>query len=151
MRFIFSFLFSIAVLSQCAWEWPNGWDLGAIKPLTINYPGSVATTNTTLTATQSGNIIIFNNSTGVAQNGTMFTLPTATLGLDYTIIADTAKWFYIKPDPADIINFSTATTGQRISNSASAAAGDTIELLCFTVGQWTIRDKTGTFGIGPGQ
>lgn len=148
MRFL---LFALLIMTQCAWESPNGWDMGQLKPPSIVYPGSVATTNQTLTAGQSGYTIVFNNATGVAANGTMFTLPTAVVGLDYQIVADTGKWFYVKPQSTDIINLVSATTGQRISNSATGAVGDTISLICMTAGQWSVYGRQGTWAVGPGQ
>lgn len=141
-------LFCLIVLSQCAWEWPSGWDLSYIKPSAIIYPGSVATTNVTLTAANSGQTIIFNNSTGVAANGTQFTLPSATLGVDIQIVADTAKWIYVQPQSGDIINLVSAVTGQRINNRTTAAVGDSIGLICFTAGQWSVYGRQGTWAAG---
>lgn len=116
------------------------------------YPYSTASTNQTLTALQSGSIVVFNNGAGqAAAGGTQFTLPTAAVGMQYTVIADAAKWFYIKPQSTDTINFSTATAGQRISNSVSTAAGDSITLFCATANLWSVLDKNGTWGVGPGQ
>lgn len=141
----FIFLLGLSSLSWAGWDFPNGWDSGAIRPPSIVYPGIVATTNQTLTIGQSGNFIIFNNSTGIAANGTQFTLPTAVVGLMYTVIADTNKWFYLTPQSADTINFSTMTAGQRIANSASAAIGDSISVVCMTAGKWSIVDRIGTW------
>lgn len=107
----------------------------------IKWPGSTKTTNYTLTSSDTGKFFVFNGSS----NGTLFTLPTAAVGMQYTVIADSAKWFYIAPQSTDIINFSTVPTGQRISNTSSAAKGDSISLYCATVNQWSIIDKTGTW------
>lgn len=117
----------------------------------IYYPGSTASTNQTLTAAQSGQTIVFNNGAGTAANGTLFTLPTATVGMYFTIVADVAKWFYVDAQLTDTINFSTATAGQRVSNSGSAAAGDSIVLACFTANKWSMVDHNGTWAVGPGQ
>lgn len=140
MRFT---LFALIILTQCAWGPYSGWQQNPALP------GVVATTNTTLDSSQVGVVIVFNNSTGVAANATQFTLPSAVVGMNYTVIADTNKWFYIKPDASDTINFSTATAGQRISNSASAAIGDSISLVCVTAGKWSLIDRTGTWAVGP--
>lgn len=136
MRFI---LFCMILLTQCAWGWPSGWQQNPA------IPGSVATTNTTLDASQVGQVIVFNNSTGVAANGTQFSLPIAVVGMQYTIIADTAKWFYVKPGVGDIINFSTNAANNRISNKTTAAIGDSITLVCQTANQWSIQAKSGTW------
>jgi hypothetical protein len=117
----------------------------------VKYPYSTASTNQTLTATQSGSTIIFNNGSGVAQNGTTFLLPTAVVGMQFTIVADVAKWFFVDAQSTDTINFSTATAGQRISNSATAIAGDSITLFCATANKWSVVDHNGTWAVGPGQ
>lgn len=117
----------------------------------IKWPSTTASTNNTLTTSQSGLVVVFNNGGGTAASGTTFMLPTATVGLEYTIVADIAKWFYVDAQTTDTINFSTATAGQRISNSATAAAGDSITLYCATVNKWSVVNKSGTWAVGPGQ
>lgn len=144
-RFI---LFFLIILTQCAWDWPSGWDFGVIKPAGISYPGTVATTSVTLTVYQSGNIIVFNASNAGGQNDTAFTLPSAIPGLEYTIIADIAKYFAVTPQSADTINFSTATSGQSVNNVGSAAIGDSITLVCRTSGKWSVRNRVGTWAVG---
>lgn len=117
----------------------------------IKYPYiATATTNTTLTAAQSGTTVVFGNGSGVAKSGTMYTLPTAVVGMEYTIVSDVAFFFYVDPQSTDTINYSTAAAGNRISNS-SAAAGDSITLFCATAGKWSIAAKSGTWVVGPGQ
>lgn len=135
MRFI---LFFMIVLTQCGWSW--GWQQ-ALNPNYINYPGAPVTTNQTLSAAQSGNIIVFNGSS----NNTKFTLPAAVIGEDFTIVGDSAKYFHVVVQAADIINFSTLVAGDGVSNSGSAAKGDSIELVCQTNGQWSIKNRQGTW------
>lgn len=135
-------LFALIIITQCGWGWPSGWQQNPA------IPGFVATTNTTLDASQVGQVIVFNNSTGVAANNTQFILPTAVIGMQYTIIADTAKYFSVQPANTDTINFSTATTGARINNSGSAAIGDSITLVCQTAGKWSIQSRVGTWLVG---
>lgn len=117
----------------------------------IYYPYTTASTNQTLLASQTGTVLVFNNGAGTATNGTLFTLPTATVGMQFTIVADVAKWFYVDAQTTDTINFSTASTGQRISNSGSALAGDSITLFCATANKWSVTDHVGTWAVGPGQ
>lgn len=117
----------------------------------ILYPYSTASTNQTLNALQSGSVIVFNNGLGTAQNATAFTLPTAVVGMQYTIVADITKWFFVDAQSTDTINFSTASAGQRISNSASAASGDSITLFCATANKWSVSNREGTWAVGPGQ
>ncbi len=91
------FALAVLILTQCGWSW--GWQQ-ALTPNYIIYPGITAATNYTLSNAQSGNIIIFNGSS----DNTKFTLPAATLGLDFTV-----------------------------------------ELVCQTAGQWSIKNKVGTW------
>lgn len=135
MKFL---LLAVLILTQCGWSW--GWQQ-ALTPNYIIYPGVTATTNYTLSNGQSGNIIVFNGTS----NNTKFTLPAATLGEDYTIISDVAKYMHIVVSSGDIINFSTLVANDGISNSATAAKGDSIELVCQTAGQWSIKNKIGTW------
>lgn len=107
----------------------------------IVWPYLTKTTNYTLTAAQSGTTVVFTGSS----NGTMFTLPAATVGLQYAIIADVAKWMYIKPASGEIINFSTNAANNRISNKTTAAIGDSITLFCATAGQWSSKTRVGTW------
>lgn len=150
-RLILAFLVYLAWQScGYCWQWPSGWDLSQIKPTSIIYPGMVQTTNFTLTTAQSGNVIVFNNSTGVAASGTMFTLPAATVGVDYTVVADTAKWFYLAPQSGDIINLTSTSTGQRVDNRSTAAVGDSISVQCVTAGQWSVYGRQGTWAASAG-
>lgn len=117
----------------------------------IKFPYTTGSTTYTITAAQTGTTIVFNNGGGTASNGTTFLLPTAVVGMQYTIVADVAKWFYLDCQTTDVINFSTATAGQRISNSATAVAGDSITVFCATAGQWSVKSRIGTWAVGPGQ
>ena len=132
-------LFLLIILTQCGWS-SQGWQ-EQFNPNYIYYPGAPATTNTTLTAQQSGNVIVFNGTS----NNTKFTLPSAVPGLDFTVIGDSAKYFHIVIQSGDIINFSTLATGDGISYSGSAAKGDSIELQCQTAGQWSMYGRQGTW------
>lgn len=136
--------------SNCAANATCGWVVYA-QDTGIYYPYTTASTNQTLTAAQTGTTIVFNNGATTAANGTMFILPTAAVGMEFTIIADVAKWFYVDAQSTDTINFSTASAGQRISNVGSGLAGDNITLFCATAGSWSIKSKVGTWSVGPGQ
>lgn len=134
-------LFTLIILTQCAWSWPSGWQQNP------QVSGSVATTNTTLTASQIGSVIVFNNSTGVAANGTQFTFPVAVVGMQYTVVIDTAKWIYLKPASADTISLAGTSAGSRISNSGSSLAGDSITVVCQTPNIWSIQNRVGTWAV----
>lgn len=112
----------------------------------IYYPYlATATTNTTLLASQTGTTVVFNNGTGTAANGTQYTLPAATVGMNFTIIGDVAKFFYVKPASGEIINYSTNLANNRISNKTTAAIGDSVSLFCIVAGQWSIKSRIGTW------
>lgn len=132
-------LFLIVILTQCGWS-GNGWQQQE-NPNYIYYPGAPATTNTTLSSSQSGNTIIF----GGTQNNTKFILPSATLGLDYTIISDSTNYIHLVVASGDIINFSTLIANDGISNSGSSAKGDSIEVICQTNTKWSIKNIQGTW------
>lgn len=119
-------------------------DTGLFLPYVAN-----ATTNTTLTAYQSGTTIIFGNGAGVALNGTQYTLPAATVGMEFTIASDVAKWFYVDPNGTDTIKILNFVAGGRVANISSAAAGDSITLFCGVAGSWTIKAKSGTWAYTP--
>lgn len=109
----------------------------------IYYPGQTATTTTTLTAQQSGQVFVM---TG-ASDDTRFTLPTAVVGMKYSVIDDTTKIIQLTPQAADIINFSTLTAGQSLKSS-SAAKGDRIEVFCAVAGKWSVEEMSGTWAHG---
>lgn len=132
-------LFLLIILTQCGWS-GNGWQQQE-NPNYIYYPGAPATTNTTLSSSQSGNIIVF----GGSSNNTKFTLPAATLGLDYTVVSDSTNYVHLVIASGDIINFSTLVANDGISNSASSAKGDSIEIICQTIGKWSIKNRQGTW------
>lgn len=108
----------------------------------IKYPSSVQTTNFTLTAANSGQIIVF---TGTS-NYTRFTLPTATVGMDIDIVSGVAKYMTITPASTDtIVLTATLPQGANISNSGSAAVGDEMELFCAAANTWYVRNQKGTW------
>lgn len=117
-------------------------DTGLVMPYL-----NTATTNTTLLATQSGTVLIFGNGAGAAVNGTTYTLPAATVGLQFTFVSDVAKYFRLAPNGTDVFNFSTATTNSKLSNSGSALAGDSITIFCGNTGKWSVMDKVGTWAV----
>ena len=113
----------------------------------IKYPYTTGSTTTAFTAAQTGTTAVF---TGAA-SGTSFTLPTAVVGMRYTVIGDVAKYFYIDAQSTDTIKLSGTSAGYRISNSGTAAIGDSITLFCAVANTWSIEAKSGTWAVGPGQ
>ena len=115
-------------------------DTGIIVPYTT------ASTNSTLTAAQTGTTIVFNNGSGTAQSNTTFTLPTSAVGMQYSFIGDITKYFRVKPASGEIINYSTAVANSKLKNS-SAAIGDSIIVFCATAGQWSVKAQNGTWAV----
>lgn len=110
----------------------------------VTFPFITASTNQTLTAAQTGTTMVFNNGVGAAKDNTTFTLPSAVVGLSYTVIGDVAHSFRLKPASGEIINYSTDIANSKVKNT-SAAAGDSITVFCATIAQWSIKDKSGTW------
>lgn len=113
----------------------------------IVYPYlTTPTTNFTLTAFQSGSVYILDSAVaGPPAANTTFTLPTATVGLQYTFIADVSTFFRVAPQSTDIIRLSTAVAGNKVRNSG--AVGDSITLFCAVAGFWSISDRIGTWTV----
>ncbi len=114
-------------------------DTGVVYPYI-----ATATTNTTLTAAQSGTTVVLNNGNGTAANGTMYTLPSATVGLNFSFITDVAKSMIIHPNGTDTINYASISAGNGITNT-SAAKGDSIGVFCAIAGKWSLKNITGTW------
>jgi hypothetical protein len=126
-------LFCLTILIFCGWSMPTGWQYPSLAI------GTSVTSGQTLTSSQSGTIIVFTGS-----NASTFTLPTATIGLDFTIISGAAYALTVTPQSADIITFASKSAGQTITNS-SAAVADSIELVCMQAGHWYLKSKIGTW------
>ena len=139
-------LFLMVVLSQCAWAWPNGWDIGTIKPAGIVYPNSSGTTNQTLTVYQTGSSFIYTGTAADAQ----FTLPlcSSQLGLTYTFIDDTTNYIAVIPQSTDTIQIASTAQGVGVKNSTSTAIGNSITLICRSANIWSINDQSGTWTTG---
>lgn len=115
------------------------------KDTGIHFPYlTPASTSQTLTAAQSGTVLVINNANGTYVNGAMFLLPPAIPKLEYTFVIDVAKVFRIQPASGEIINYSTDIANSKVKNTSSAI-GDSIEVFCATTGQWSVKSRTGTW------
>lgn len=106
----------------------------------IYFPYTTATTNQTLLASQTGTTLV---STSSATNA-RYTLPTATVGMDFNVVAGSAKQLQVTPQTTDTILFSSNTAGQGLVNS-TAALGDSIELFCYVANTWAVKNHDGTW------
>ncbi len=110
-------------------------DTGIVSPYTT------ATTNTTMTASQSGTTMVFTGSS----NNTKFTLPTAAVGLQYTFIDDATVYINIVPQTSDTINFASLSQGQYLANSSTPAKGDAVTLFCAVANKWSVKNMRNTW------
>lgn len=106
----------------------------------IYYPYVTSTTNMTLVPSQSGATFV---STSTSTNAA-FLLPTAAVGMDYTIVAGSAKQLQVRVAATDTILFASNTIGQGLVNS-TAALGDTIEFFCYVANTWAVKNHDGTW------
>lgn len=107
----------------------------------IYLPYTSATTTTTLTAFQTGTTMIF---TGASTN-TRFTLPTATVGMEYAFVNDTTNTMAVYPNTGDTINFASLATSFGLTNSSTPAKGDSLILFCSVAGKWSVKSMRNTW------
>lgn len=110
-------------------------DTGIILPYTT------ATTNTTLGAAQSGTTMVFTGSS----NNSKFILPTASVGMQFTVVSDSTSYVNIVPQSTDTINFANLTQGQELANSSSPAKGDAVTLFCAVANKWSVKNMRNTW------
>lgn len=105
---------------------------------------TVANTNVTLTAAQSGYVVT--DSGGVTSDtltgfGSKFILPRATVGLEYTLAVGSKSFSTLDTlDTADTFMYSIAGVGFQMGDSmkSTGQAGDSVSVTCTKAGQWTI-------------
>jgi hypothetical protein len=113
------------------------------------------TTGDTLTADESGKTIIFieprGSSTGNTNAGGRFSLPSASLGLEFTFVLGSNA--FINVDPAygtsDRIIY-TALVQSGDSLTSAGATGDSLKLICGFANTWYVSGMRGTWTDGDG-
>ena len=149
-------LITFANDTSIAWSYENIGSGTAVSS-TAGNPG----TGYVLTSTDSG---MFINDYGgktagtagvgnLTGNGTRFILPACTsanLGFTYDIATAVVETITITPaSTADSITYSISSTGlkagQGFKNSGTAQAGDEAQVVCTSVGNWTVHNITGTW------
>jgi len=100
------------------------------------------TADDTLTAAESGSV-----HTTVGATGTVvFTVPAATVGLEYFFKVGAAQELRIDPNGTETIALpSTGVQGAAGKYLTANAAGETVHLLCDTAGEWSCYGYTGTW------
>ncbi len=101
----------------------------------ITWPYVSSTTNTTLTAYQTGTTLVFNG----ASNDTKYQLPAATVGMQYSFVSDSAVSMRVMPATGEIINYASLAASYGLTNSSTPAKGDHLTLFCATAGQWSVK------------
>ncbi len=99
-------------------------------------------TNDTVTAAETGMLILVNSSTTPAR----LTLPSAQAGLIYTVVDGTGGGFIIKPASGDILNILTLDTNDEIQSPDNA--GDSMTVIATGDTIWYVMDYGGTFVDG---
>lgn len=107
----------------------------------IYYPYTTATTTTTLIASQTGTTMVFTGSS----NNTRFTLPAATVGMEFTFIDDTTNYMAVYPATGDTINFASLPVSNGLANSSTPAKGDSVTLFCAVAGKWSVEEMRNTW------
>jgi hypothetical protein len=100
------------------------------------------TADDTLTAAESGTV-----HTTVGASGTVtFTLPAATVGLEYFFRVGAAQELRIDPDGTETIALpSTGVQGAAGKYLTANADGETVHILCDNAGEWSCYGYTGTW------
>jgi len=114
---------------------PSDWNASHV----IRSDEVVATTNATLTATQCAGTVI--NNYGQANNLTL-TLPTAVVGLGFTVIVGTSVAKYLRLDPSTndkiYLDGTPGSDGKYVGlSSASVKIGSVISFKSFKTGSTT--------------
>jgi|GEM_PF-4262464 len=110
----------------------------------IKLPYTTATTNTTMTAAQTGTTVVVTPSA----NNTRMTLPTAVVGMQYSFVSDGTNYMCVKPQSTDTISFASLAAGQNLCNSSTPAKGDSITVFCATAGTWSVKSMRNTWAAG---
>ncbi len=119
-----------------------------------DYERFSSTTTNTLTAIESG-------LTSIAAADCAFTLPTASLGLEYTFVnegddgptatvADRTDIIKVKVAATDTIKYSTSGTGFTIGQSINSQGitGDSLTLISGSANTWHVKSINGTWTAG---
>lgn len=108
----------------------------------------VLTTGDTLTAIESGKTFIFQPAiTGVyttTNTPYRLLLPSASVGLEYTLTTANLEFISIEPEAADTIKYSSCLAGEQMANPASAT-GESVTLICGAANTWYVKHLWGTW------
>lgn len=100
------------------------------------------TANYTITTAENGTI--FTNKGASAAR--VFSLPPATVGLNYYFYVGAAQELRIDPDGTETISLpSTGVAGAAGKYLSADAVGETVRLVCCEAGTWAVFGYTGTW------
>lgn len=98
----------------------------------------------TLTAAESGSV----HTTVGAAATVLFTMPPATVGLEYYFYVGAAQELRIDPDGTEIISLPATGVPQAAGKYLTAnLAGESVHIMCVVAGQWAAFGSTGTWTI----
>lgn len=117
---------------------------GVLSGVKTSY--EVFTTGDTLTAAESGKVCILDRTgiAGLPTNGPTFVLPSAAVGLHYTITAGCGNYVTVRPNASDKILYLTLDTGDAIRSSGNTTA-DSVTLVCGAANKWYVAEMKGTW------
>ena len=142
--------------TSIAWSYENIASGTAIGNVAGN-PGTgyqLSSTDSGLFITDYGGKTAGTSASGtLTGSGTRYILPACTsanLGFTYDIATAVQETITITPlSTADSITYSISSTGlkagQGIKNSGSAQAGDEVQAVCSSIGNWTLHNVYGTW------
>jgi len=121
----------------------------------IKYPyesfsSSTVGTNT-ITASETGKTIVdmcgVTNGVAINQGGSKYTLPTAVVGMEFTLSAGGQCFVTLDVDDMDTILYSSSSTGMHAGDSlkSTGQAGDNVTLFCPATTKWQVKSMFGTW------
>lgn len=102
----------------------------------------VATSARTLTAAESGTVV----SNAGASAAFAFTLPPATVGLEFVAVVEAAQELRLDPDGAETIALPSSGVQSAAGKYIGAdAIGEKVHIICITAGTWDVISYSGTW------
>jgi len=120
---------------------------GVIVPYASKVPYQVVVTTDTLTIAETGKV----TSVVATATNTNVNLPSAAVGLSYTIVNASDTTIVVNPAIADTIKYATSGVDLDAGDSIlspDAGTGSSVTLICPVANTWVIGQMTGTWTDG---
>ena len=130
------------------WRINDPADGGILRPVDsdsgagFQEPYEVSTASDTLTAAESGRVVVVYPTANDASTTQTYTLPAAADGLNYTFTEGKHTTIKVDPNGTDQIMYSTCAAGDSISSPA--ATGDNVKLISDGT-RWYVQFMRGTW------